>query len=201
MNLGKFGKFGFGILSLAFALSANSFADPTERPQYRPGQPAPAYGGDVEYRLRELERQVYDLTRNVNHLQRRVDALTTGPVPPPAEIVSVCMLQDGLFGKTFLSAGRSGMDAEYGSRKACQDAGITASYCSPSSSRLKCDDNSRNPYAAFSCLITDGLFGKVYRGEGRTPVEAEARSKIACQNAGTTASYCGNQAARCEQLH
>lgn len=149
----------------------------------------------LDQRVERLERQLNETNRLVYQLQNRLDQIQGPNFPPPyVAPFSACMLTDSVFSKVFLGVGKGRMDAEYSARQACQST-INASYCS---NNLRCDDNQQSPYASFSCLVTDSVFGKVFRGEGRTPIEAEAKAKQECQKS-VNPNFCGGVQARCAQ--
>lgn len=188
------------IFALLITVPAASFA--------APGEPRRDRNDDRE--IRDLNRRVFQLENTIHSMQRnlsiladRVDILERGtpsyPPIPPREIVNNCLLTDGFNQKTFLASGRSRMDAEYNVKRACE-ATIHASYCNGTSATLKCDDTASVPFnQSFVCMLNDGFNNKAFRGEGKTPIEAEARAKIACQ-ATIHGSYCAKVQVRCESF-
>ncbi|MCE3009680.1 MAG: hypothetical protein LW875_03600 [Proteobacteria bacterium] len=159
--------------------------------------------GMQERRLRSVEDQVSNLQRvvegqqfQIENLNRRLERLEFGGGPiNPRENVSVCMLVASSFLKTYLGTGKNKMDAEYSARESCQK-GVHSSFCR--SGALKCDSNLDTAFESEAvCLVTAATYGRTYRGEGRTAIEAEAKAKQACQE-DVHASYCGNVKARCE---
>ncbi|OFZ23173.1 MAG: hypothetical protein A2X94_14020 [Bdellovibrionales bacterium GWB1_55_8] len=184
------------IVALAVALPMAALAAPG-RPSVRDDR-----------NIRELERKVFNLERNLDQMQRslylltdRVELLERGNYLPPAPaqpLVNVCMMIDSGFSRTFLSEGQSKLDAEFNVRKACE-AGAHANYC-VGRATLKCDDNSNMlPNQGSVCMLNDSGFNRTYRGEGRTPVEAEAKARINCQN-GSHPNYCAKVAVRCDSF-
>lgn len=177
------------VLMVAFS-SANVFADPSSVDH--------DHDFSLEARVNQLEHQVFELSRSLNLLQKRVDEIAYyPPVTPPADAVAACMIVDSGYSKTFLGVAKTKLDAEYNARITCQN-NISAGFCTGSSAHLKCDDNFKPPYTSgYVCMITDSGYSKTFRGTGRTAVEAEAKAKQSCQSS-VSAGFCGNVAARCE---
>lgn len=207
------------LLTLALLAGAtSSFADPRDGrdpnprdPRDRPPhhEPAPVDFDRLERRVWELERDLTVMRDAQTALTYRIEHLERGtypqpqpqpqppypPAPAPIPTVANCMVVDGGFNKTFLGTGSNQMDAEYNARRACESS-VSASFCS-STAILKCDDNLKSPYIQkFVCMINDSGFSKSFRGEGVTPVEAEARAKQACQTS-VSPSFCGKVEPRC----
>ncbi|MFL5815638.1 MAG: hypothetical protein ACJ763_18855 [Bdellovibrionia bacterium] len=152
----------------------------------------------IEFRVSLLERQVSEMNRTMLALQKRVEELAGNPPAPPVEIIAACMITDSTYSRTFLGVAKNKIDAEYNARNACQVSLSSTNLCGKSAS-LKCDDNSKpNDAHGFICMVTDSAYSKNFRGTGRTPVEAEAKAKQACQNSAGP-SNCGPVAARCAE--
>lgn len=176
------------VLMVAFS-SANVFADSNGDNDH---------DFNLETRVGQLERQVFEMNRALTILQKRVDDLSYyPPANTPAEAIAACMIVDSGYSKTFLGTAKTKLDAEYNARMACQN-NVSAGFCTGISAHLKCDDNFKPPYASgYVCMITDSGYSKIYRGTGRTAVEAEAKAKQSCQSA-VSAGFCGKVEARCE---
>jgi hypothetical protein len=152
----------------------------------------------LEFRVSILERQVSDMNRTLLALQKRVEEIAPSPPANPVEIVAACMITDSTYSRTFLGIAKNKIDAEYNARNACQASLSSTNLCGKSAA-LKCDDNSKPTDAhGFICMVTDSAYSKNFRGIGRTPVEAEAKAKQACQNSAGPAN-CGTVAARCAE--
>jgi hypothetical protein len=144
---------------------------------------------DIEQRLSRLERQVNRLNQRVVELEY---ANGGGPSLPMPAFEANCSVVDGYYGKTHLGTGTNKIDAEYNARKACTNV-TTGSNCTGSSAILKCDDVATSRPSV--CIITDGYYGKVHRGEGSTRVAAEAKARKACEQV-TTGSNCSGSSAK-----
>jgi hypothetical protein len=155
----------------------------------------------VERRLNDLQRQIDDLSQSLRRLERRVDDLIVGPPAPPVDRIDVCMVTDGLYKRAYLGVGRTKMDAEYAARNACQTAlSSFPQYCGASSSQIKCDDNYASYGGNYTCMLSDDLYHKMYRGSGRTAVEATAKAVQSCQSSlSSFPQYCSSPTTRCEQ--
>ena len=193
MKTGSVGFGVFGALGLVMALTSVSFADGYPGHDHGPGNGGGNQNEELDRRVDRLERETSEMRDSIRRLEQRLDSLTQAP--PPAAIVSACMLVDTGFTRTFLGVSMNRLDAEYSARKACQTS-VNATFCG-ATAQLKCDDNSAAPYATRVCMVTDSGFNRLFRGEGRTFVEAEAKAKQACQDS-VNPSFCSNVTAQCQ---
>lgn len=160
---------------------------------------AQAQSRSVESRVERLERRVIDQERAIDDLYERLDRMDRrGPRPlpptqPPMRLTYNCMLVDAGYTKTFSGSGSTQLDAEFAVKQACEKS-VNASYCQVTP---KCDTSGSQGSVGAVCMITDAGYSKTFRGEGSSPIAAEAAAKVSCQSS-VNASYCGNVKARCE---
>ncbi|KHD87028.1 MAG: hypothetical protein OM95_16570 [Bdellovibrio sp. ArHS] len=153
--------------------------------------------GDREAeRIRVLESKVNQLESLVYGLHQRVTSLEyqrPTPPPPPVPVEMACMITDSGYGKVFLGKGRTKLEAEAQAKEQCGNS-VHASYCN---TNLKCSDpNQDRATQGAICVVTDSGYGKTFKGEARTLLEAEFNARKAC-NESVHASYC-NAKARCD---
>ncbi len=143
-----------------------------------------------------MENRVYNLEWQLDQLKRRVEVLernSNNPRPPvyqEREAVS-CLLIDKLYSRTFYAEGRTQLEAEHAVKSACENS-VVPNYCA--SGELKCSDGIKKPHARGAiCVVTDGLYKRTHKGEGKNLVEAEAKARQTCENS-VVPNYCGNKA-------
>lgn len=156
-----------------------------------------------EERIRILETRVNQLEKTISYMDQRLSNLEynrpgpyPGPVPPPPPPVSqeiACMLIDSGFSKVFLGKGKVRVDAEAAARQSCGKS-VHSSYCN---SNVKCSDPRQDGYINGAvCILTDSGFGRTFRGEATTLIEAEYNARKACGGS-VHSSYCLNDV-RCD---
>lgn len=195
-----------GLTSTLLMYSVVSFGQLRPLPPgqaFPPNKPGDGMRGQIEARLSNLEMRAYQTEQQLNMALNKINSLenlltSLNPLPPPTPIYNSkisCMLVDTGYSKTFLGSGRNNLEAEIEARQACGNE-INASYCK---SEVKCSDGQNtSPYGTgFLCMIIDSGYGRTYKGEGLSLVEAEANAKIACQSE-INPRHCGKVTARCE---
>ena len=152
----------------------------------------------LDLRVQQLERQVNNQNLAIDELFSRLDRMDQrggrgygGPGGGYRAVTFNCLVTDSGYNKSFLGSGTTQLDAEFNAKKACQSA-VSPSYCTVTP---KCD-NTRDGAQGAVCVITDSGYNKSFRGEGSTPIAAEANAKASCQ-ASVSPSYCA-VTARCE---
>ena len=85
------------------------------------------------------------------------------------------------------------MEAEAAARESCAKS-VHASYCQ---AVVKCSDpRQERPIAGAICMLTDAGYQKIFKGEGKSLIEAEYNARKQCGDS-VHASYC-TSAIRCE---
>jgi hypothetical protein len=103
-------------------------------------------------------------------------------------------LTDGGYQKTFIGKGRNKTEAEANVLNTCGKV-VNASFCN--SGVLTCSAGVAEPgINGYICVIKDSGYGKVFRGEAKNKIEAEALAKQSCQST-VSASFCAVKA-NCE---
>ncbi|AFY02167.1 hypothetical protein [Bdellovibrio bacteriovorus] len=141
-------------------------------------------------RIRILETRVNQLEGVISQINQRVSNLEYNqrpePYPPPAALEVACMITDSGYSKVFLGKGRIKLEAEASAREAC-GKGVHASYCQGA---VKCSDpRTERPIAGAICMLTDSGYGKTFKGEGKSLVEAEFNARKSCGDQ-VHPSYC-----------
>ncbi|KYG60419.1 hypothetical protein AZI85_13200 [Bdellovibrio bacteriovorus] len=145
----------------------------------------------LESKVQQLESLIYNLNQRVSNLEYR-GTPTLPPPPVPASEVA-CMITDSGYGKVFLGKGRTKLEAEAKAKEVC-GANVHATYCN---NTLKCSDPVQDRVIQGAiCVITDSGYGKTFKGEAKSVLEAEYNARKACNNA-VHATYC-NTNARCD---
>lgn len=148
-------------------------------------------------RIRILESRVNQLEGVLAHLHQRVSNLEYSqrpePFPPPVAQEVACMLTDTGFSKVFLGKGRVKLEAEAAAREACGKT-VHPSYCQAA---VKCSDpRQERPINGAICVLTDTGYSRTFKGEGKSLVEAEFKTRKACGES-VHPSYC-TSTIRCE---
>ncbi len=152
-------------------------------------------GGDLEWRVRQLERKLSFASERISILENEVFRTNPLPPPSPARTEVVCALVESGWSKTYIGKGRNKIDAQANVLSTCGKE-TNSSFCN--GGKMTCSSGVQEPGVnGYICVLKDSGWGKVYRGEAKTALEAEALAKQSCQSA-NNASYCGNVKATCE---
>ena len=149
--------------------------------------------GSLEAKIERLEYKLEATNRRLERLERR-DSVVRPPVYQQKVDVS-CLLVDSGYKKTFLGTGRNALEAEGAVRLSCEKS-VHASYCTGA---VKCSSGISEIGQGALCILNDSGYNRIFKGEGKNEVEAEAKAKQSCQ-ASVHASYCGEVTVRCESL-
>jgi len=185
------------VLALCIIGSSIAFAQIRERVPMPPIGRGDARVLELEGKVRELERTLYDVDQRLRTIETGGYIGQPLPVPAPGYRQQIsCLLVDSGFQKTFLGKADTQLQAEVMARQECAKK-VHQSYCN---SKVRCSDGVTDLYArGHYCMIIDSGFSKTFSGQGADAIEAEAKAKQACQ-ASVHSSYCGNVTARCEAL-
>lgn len=141
---------------------------------------------NLENRVSELERIVYDL-------HQRISTLENGGSRPPRFQEISCMVTADAYNNVYLGKGRTRLDAETTALQACANS-LNASVCK----KVVCDDSNRTNIRGAVCVVTAKAYNNVYKGEGTTLIEAEYKARKACETS-LNGSVCNsNNPVRCE---
>ncbi|HWU42776.1 MAG TPA: hypothetical protein VN132_05030 [Bdellovibrio sp.] len=181
---------------VALLVLASCVARADIRPGFGPGPgPGPGgYGPDVNQRISELERVVYELNRRVTDLER---SSRPNPYPPPPPVVRdiTCMVTADFFNTVFLGKGRTRLDAEVTVLQNCA-AGTNANSCKRE--KVICDDQQPRNYEGATCVITAKFFNTLFKAQGPSLIEAEYNVRKACQDKANPSSCNVDNQVRCE---
>ncbi|KYG60420.1 hypothetical protein [Bdellovibrio bacteriovorus] len=144
----------------------------------------------LETKVSQLEGLIYNLNQRVSNLEYQNPPM---PPPPPPIVEVACMTTDTGYNKVFLGKGRTKLEAEAKAKESCGNS-VNAVYCNGS---VKCSDPAQDRLTQGAlCVLTDTGYNKIFRGEGRSPVEAEYNARKACGNS-VNPVYC-TASVRCE---
>lgn len=142
---------------------------------------------NLENRVSELERIVYDLHQRISTLENGGSSR-----PPRFQEVS-CMVTAEAYYNVYLGKGRTSLEAEANALQTCGSA-LNGSLCK----KVTCDDSARTNIRGAICTVTAKAYNNVYKGEGATLMEAEYNARKSCEKA-LNGSLCSNSnPVRCE---
>lgn len=100
-------------------------------------------------------------------------------------VTSGCLQKNTYSNKTFFGKGLNEVEATLRAKESCQADGYPG-YCSP----IRCESGVES-FQNFTCVLTNNITSKSFRGDARTKIEAEAVAKKVCETAGYP-GYCGD---------
>ncbi|OFZ40035.1 MAG: hypothetical protein A2504_07850 [Bdellovibrionales bacterium RIFOXYD12_FULL_39_22] len=112
-------------------------------------------------------------------------ACSDGRRPPP-NTATGCIIKDDYDNRTYFGQGINEVEAKFSAKRTCQSGGHP-SYCK----NARCETATERWQNNYVCTITDGYDSRIYRGEGKTKIEAEALARMNCDRYGHP-SYCNN---------
>ena len=145
----------------------------------------------------QLQKCLSMATNNdlLSEVSRRMSFAQQPPQYPAPTSTYTCMMIDSGYSKTFVAKGSTKLQAEAELKKSCAES-VHPSYCN---SEIRCAQQEQGTRGYF-CLLTDTGYSKTFSAEGTDIIEAEAKTKVSCQNA-VHPSYCAKAPIKCEPIY
>ena len=150
----------------------------------------------TEARLRNVERQVYDLQQRNMQLESRVlqieEHLYGNPMPlPPSNGNHVCGVQNTSSHKVFLGKSLSRIEAEAIAKNSCASGSSFPQYCVA----YEC---SQEDLYEHTCRISNTSSQRDFLGRSKSVTEAKAIARNGCASGSSFPQYCDMKTLVCD---
>ncbi|HEX7675571.1 MAG TPA: hypothetical protein VF412_15450 [Bdellovibrio sp.] len=128
---------------------------------------------DIDQRVADLERQVYELNQRMSNLERN----NFPPAPPVVKDIA-CMVTADSYGTVFIGKGNTRIEAQAAALQSCQ-ASLSGMFCK----KVNCDDPQASARINGAvCMLNASSYGTTFTGKGSSLIEAEYNARKACNN-------------------